>query len=226
MKRMNTDFFEAKRMFYAAFFPCIMIIILWLILLWEWNFQTNFHELGVYPRSLSGLWGILTQPLVHANAKHLFSNSVPLLVLGWCLFYFYKDLGYAVFPMLWVFSGFITWCIGRQSYHIGASGLIYGISFFLFFSGIYRRYIPLLAISMLVAFLYGSTVWYMFPVWELIEESISWEGHLAGAFSGFFCAVLFRKYGPQKPEDPFEDEEEEEEEEQKEEEENLKGRKE
>ena len=198
-------------MFYAAFFPCILLIILWLIRLWEWDFQTNLYWMGVYPRTVFGLLGVLTEPLVHASAKHLFANSVPLLVLGWCLFYFYKDLGYVVFPTLWIFSGFITWCIGRESYHIGASGLVYGLSFFLFFSGVIRRSVPLMAVSILVVFLYGSTVWNMLPISELIKENISWEGHLSGAFSGFLCAYLFRKYGPQKPADPFENEENEEE---------------
>ena len=192
---------------YSAFFPCVLLILLWIILLLEWNFQTNLHWMGVYPRSVSGLLGVFTQPLVHADMKHLFSNSVPLLVMGWCLFYFYRDLGYTVFPLLWVFSGFITWCIGRESWHIGASGLIYGLSFFLFFSGIFRRHIPLMAISIFIVFLYGSTVWYMFPIVEMIRENISWEGHLSGAFSGFFCAVFFRHYGPQRPTEPFEYEE-------------------
>ena len=204
--------FEKRRMFYAAFFPCILLIVLWMIRLWEWNFQTEFYWMGVYPRSASGLLGVLTEPFVHANAKHLFSNSAPLFVLSWCLFYFYLDLGYAVFPVLWVSSGFVTWCIGRESWHIGASGLIYGLSFFLFFSGVFRRHIPLMAISILVVFLYGSLVWSMLPVWELIEENISWEGHLSGAFSGFICASVFRKYGPQRPADPFEGEEKEEDE--------------
>ena len=205
--------FETRRMIYAAFFPCILLIILWMIRFWEWNFQTDMYRWGIYPRTLSGLSGILTEPLVHASVKHLFSNSIPLLVLSWCLFYFYKDLGYTVFPILWIFSGFITWCIGRESYHIGASGLIYGLAFFLFFSGIFRRSVPLMAISILVVFLYGGIIWYMSPVWEQIEASISWEGHLSGAFSGFFSAFVLRKYGPQRPEDPFENEEDEEEEE-------------
>ena len=196
-------------MLYAALFPCILLIILWMIRLWEWNFQTDLHWMGVYPRTGSGLLGILTEPFIHADAKHLFSNSVPLLVLCWCLFYFYKDSGYAVFPILWILSGVITWFIGRESWHIGSSGVIYGLSFFLFFSGIIRRSVPLMAISILVVFLYGSMVWNMLPVWELIEENVSWEGHLSGAFSGFLCACLFRKYGPQRPEDPFENEENE-----------------
>jgi len=167
--------------------------------------------MGIYPRTLSGLLGILTEPLVHASAKHLFSNSIPLLALSWCLFYFYRDTGYTVFPTLWIFQGLMTWCIGRDSFHIGASGVIYGLAFFLFFSGIIRRYIPLMTISILVAFLYGSMVWYMMPAVELFEDNISWEGHLSGAVSGFVCAFAFRKYGPQKPEDPFEHETDEEE---------------
>ena len=199
--------FEIRRMKYSAFFPCILLIIIWIIWLWEWNFQTNFHWMAIYPRTVSGLLGVLTMPLVHANETHLMSNSVPLLVLCWCLFYFYRDLGYAVFPLLWIFSGFITWSIGRESGHIGASAVIYGLSFFLFFSGIFRRYIPLMAISILVVFLYGSTVWYMFPIAELVKENISWEGHLSGAISGFFCACFFRKFGPQRPSEPFENEE-------------------
>ena len=198
---------EKRRMLYAAFLPCILLILLWIMLLWEWNFQTNLFWLGVYPRSFSGLLGIVTQPLVHSGFKHLLSNSIPLFVLGWCLFYFYRDLGYTVFPIIWIFSGLITWCIGRESWHIGASGLTYGLSFFLFFSGIFRQYKPLMAISILVVFLYGGTVWYMLPVTELLDEKISWEGHLSGAISGFSCACLFIRYGPQKPKDPFENDE-------------------
>ena len=202
--------FELRRMKYSAFFPCILVIILCLIRLFEWSFHVDLHWMGAFPRTFSGLLGVLTMPLVHANSTHLLSNSISLLVLCWCLLYFYKDLGYAVFPLLWVFSGFITWCIGRESWHIGASSVIYGLSFFLFFSGVFRRYIPLMAISILVVFLYGSSVWYMFPIAELMKENISWEGHLSGALSGFLCACFFRKHGPQKPPELFENEENEE----------------
>jgi Uncharacterized membrane protein (homolog of Drosophila rhomboid) len=202
---------ETKRMGYALLFPLLFILVLWMVPVLEWGLDLRWHQWGIYPREVNGLPGILTSPFIHADLKHLASNSVPLLVLGWCLFYFYKDLGYVVFPLLWIFSGFFTWLIGRESWHIGASGLIYALSFFLFFSGIFRKYIPLMAISMLVAFLYGSTVWNMFPISELVDRKVSWEGHLSGAFSGLIWAVVFRKYGPQRPPDPFEFEDEEEE---------------
>jgi len=200
---------EKNKILYALFFPALFIIILWLILLVENLWGANLSHLGIYPRKITGLCGIITSPLIHADVKHLFSNSIPLLVLSWCLLYFYKDLGYIVFPILWILSGIFTWFLGRESWHIGASGLTFSLSFFLFFSGIYRRYIPLMAVSMIVVFLYGSTVWSMFPVTEIIDPSISWEGHLSGAISGLLCAFIFRKDGPQNPESEEEEDEDE-----------------
>jgi len=202
--------FERKRILYALFFPALFIVLLYLILLVEKSLGANWSYLGIYPGKIYGLWGIITSPLIHADVKHLFSNSMPLLVLSWCLFYFYKDLGYGVFPLLWIFSGIFTWILGRDSWHIGASGLIYALAFFLFFSGIFRRYIPLLAVSLMVVFLYGSAVWNMFPIAEIIDPSVSWEGHLAGAISGFLCALIFRKQGPQNPPEPEEEDDDDE----------------
>ena len=202
--------FEQKQILYALFFPVLFIIALWLIWIVEKTWGADWSRWGIFPGKIEGLRGIITYPLIHANAKHLFSNSIPLLVLSWCLIYFYKDLGYIVFPVLWFFSGLFTWILGRDSWHIGASGLIYSLAFFLFFSGIFRRYIPLMAVSLVVVFLYGSMVWNMFPIAEIVDPSVSWEGHLAGAISGLLCALIFVKQGPQKPEPEPEEEEDEE----------------
>jgi len=190
---------ETKRLVYALFFPCFFVLILWIVFALERGLDTNWHRFGIYPRETSGLIGIFIEPFIHSNIKHLFSNSIPLILLGWCLFYFYNEIGFAVFPISWILSGFFTWCIGRESWHIGASGLVYALAFFLFFSGIFRKYIPLMAISLLVVFLYGSMLWNMFPIAEIVDPTISWEGHLSGAVSGLICALIFRKAGPQKP---------------------------
>ncbi len=191
---------ETKKFIYASVFPIIFVILLWIIKILEWSLNANWSDLGVFPLEFKGLIGIFTSPLIHADWMHLFSNSIPLLILGWCLCYFYSDISYKVFLLIWILSGMILWLIGRDSWHIGASSLVYGLSFFLFFSGIFRQHTPLIAISLLVAFLYGSTVWNMFPVSELIVKDVSWEGHLSGAISGSICSIIFRKYGPQKPE--------------------------
>jgi membrane associated rhomboid family serine protease len=169
----------------------------------------EWHRWGIFPRDVSGLRGILTEPFIHSDIKHLFSNTVPLIILGWCLFYFYNEIGFAVVSALWILSGGLTWIIGRESWHIGASGLVFALSFFLFFSGIFRKHIPLMAVSLLVVFLYGSTLWNMFPIVEIIDPRISWEGHLSGGIAGGICAVLFGKYGPQKTENEGNEENEE-----------------
>ncbi|MDR2806174.1 MAG: rhomboid family intramembrane serine protease [Dysgonamonadaceae bacterium] len=203
---------ETKRLLYAFLFPCLFVWALWLILLMERGLGADWHRWGIYPRTLDGLRGILTEPLIHSGASHLLSNTVPLIILGWCLFYFYNEIGFAVMPVVWLLSGLLTWCIGRESWHIGASGLVYALSFFLFFSGIFRKYIPLMAVSLLVVFLYGSALWNMFPLAEIVDPTISWEGHLSGAISGLLGAVIFRNYGPQKPLEPEEEDEPEEDE--------------
>jgi membrane associated rhomboid family serine protease len=114
---------------------------------------------------------------------------------------------------LWLLSGFFTWLIGRQAYHVGASGLVFALVFFLFFSGLFRKYIPLVAVSMVIAFIYGSMVWSMFPFAEYVDADLSWEGHLSGAFAGLIIAFVFRRHGPQKPPVEWEEEEDENEEE-------------
>ena len=110
-----------------------------------------------------------------------------------CLYYFYKPIANKVLVIGLLLTGFLTWSFGRPSYHIGASGVIYFLVSFIFFSGIFRKYYRLVALSLVVVFLYGSMIWYIFPV----EKQISWEGHLSGFVVGFLFAIIFKNQGPQ-----------------------------
>lgn len=190
---------EKKRMRIALIPTVVFLVLLWLILILDISFDLQTYKLGVYPLEWKGLPGVFLSPFIHSSVKHLFSNSIPLFVLMWCLFYFYHEIAYKTFFILWLLSGFFTWIIAREAWHIGASGVVYSLSFFLFFSGIFRKYIPLIAISLIVAFLYGSNVWNMFPWSMYLDSKVSWEGHLSGGISGFIIALIFRKHGPQKP---------------------------
>ena len=184
----------------------------------NWDFITW----GIYPKETKGIMGILTSPLIHADWEHLFANTFPLLFLLWCLLYFYRDLGIGILFFIWIVSGILTFIIGKPGWHIGASSIIYSLAFFLFFSGILRKHVPLIAISLLITFLYGGLVWNMFP--QFAKATTSWEGHLSGAIAGTLCAIGFMEYGPQRP-DPFageEDEEEDEDEENNEDEDDKK----
>lgn len=170
-------------------------------------FYFNFSRLGIYPLRINGLVGVISSPFVHASFSHLISNTVPLLIMVSMIFFFYNQIAFKSIALLWVISGILTWLLGRNAYHIGASGLVFALVFFLFFSGLFRRYTPLVAVSMIVIFIYGSTIWSIFPISEFVDASLSWEAHLSGAISGFLVALLYRNQGPQKPEIIWDDDE-------------------
>jgi membrane associated rhomboid family serine protease len=174
--------------------PLLFVALLWIIKLLEEYFHGSLVFLGIIPQKVSGLVGIFTAPFIHANYDHLLSNTLPLLVVGTGLFYFYKDIAYRVIALIWLFTNSWVWIAARPDAHIGASGLIYGFVCFLFFSGVIRRHKGLLAISMLVTFLYGSMVWGILPV----SQTISWESHLFGSIAGIAAAIYFRSEGPQR----------------------------
>ena len=186
--------------------PLFFVLTLWLVFWYELQFQHNLSHFGIYPREVFGLKGILFSPFLHGDIEHLTNNSIALLVLLPILRYFYKEQSFIVLFLGILFSGLGTWLLGRPSYHIGASGLIYALVSFIFFKGIFTKYYRLVALSFTIVILYGGSVWYMFPN---VKEGISWEGHLAGAISGFVVAFAFRNQGPQKPQKIWDDEEDE-----------------
>ncbi len=199
---------DLRRIFISMFFPLFIIFVLYMIKILEVGMDWDFTRLGIYPMEKKGVFGIFAHPLVHGSFKHLFANTIPLFFLSWCLFYFYRDLGAVVLFFIWIIGGIFTFLIGKPGWHIGASGLIYGLAFFLFFSGILRKYIPLIAISLLVTFIYGGLIWDMLPFFA--RDTVSWEGHMGGAIAGILAAFLLRNKGPQKP-IAFQDEEEDDE---------------
>jgi membrane associated rhomboid family serine protease len=192
---------DKRKFIHSLIFPLFFLLILWLIKLSENISGTNLTFLGVYPHKLHGSIGILTAPLIHSNLKHLVNNSVPLLILSVGTFYFYRPLGYKVFFLTWLMTGLWVWCGGREAYHIGASGIVYGLAFFLFFSGTFRKIPELAALSLVVVFLYGSMIWGIFP----FVPDISWESHLSGGLAGLILAILFRNEGPQPKKYDLED---------------------
>ena len=201
---------EKKIFKYSLVLPILFLIIIWMVKIAEVMLGTSFYKLGVYPRHLNGLVGIITSPLIHANFKHLIANSSSFLVLSTALFFFYRKLAFRIFILNYLMSGIFLWLGGRELWHIGASGIIYGMAAFLLFSGIFKQDLRLLTISLIVIFLYGGLFWGLFP----IEPRISWEGHLMGTFSGIILSLLFYKKGPRRKSFEWENETDEEEEDQ------------
>ncbi len=188
---------EKKRFISALFIPGMLLLIMWILKIAEVLFGFSAIPLGIYPLHLKGLPGIIFSPFVHSGFKHLATNSVAFLFLGTALFYFYRDIALKTFIYIWILTGVWVWFGGRESYHIGASGIIYGMAAFLFLSGIIRKNPRLSALTLIVAFLYGSLIWGAIPGF-LPDKQISWEAHLGGLVSGVILSVLFRHSGPQR----------------------------
>ena len=202
----STTLNEEKRKFIQSLiFPSLFLLVLWLVKLIEIISEQDFYVFGIYPRELYGLKGILFSPFLHGGMNHLIDNSIPLFLLMVALFYFYHEIAFRVFLLSFFVTNIMVWLGARASFHIGASGLIYSFASFLFFSGIFRRYPRLVAISLLVVFLYGSMIWGLFP----LDVTISFESHIYGSVVGLVMSIFYRKQGPQR-EKPFWESEEDE----------------
>ena len=155
--------FYRKKMILSMVIPGIFIALMWLVKITELLLETDLSGYGIYPLTVKGLAGIIFSPLIHSDFNHLFNNSLPLFFLTTALFYFYSEVAVKVLLWTWFLTGLLVWLAGREAWHIGASGLVYGLASFLFFSGILRWHFRLIALSLLIVFLYGSMVWGLFP---------------------------------------------------------------
>jgi membrane associated rhomboid family serine protease len=197
----------------ALLFPLFALLIIWISFYFDQHFKLNAFRYGLIPRNLNGLIGVFSMPFIHGDVLHILSNTFPFLILATFLNYNYHEISKQVTFGIYLISGFLVWSFAdldsistMKSYHIGASGIVYGLSGFLFFSGIIRKRKDLFAISLLVTFLYGTIIWGIFP--ENFQKAInyipktqkvSWEGHLFGFLSGTLLAFLYRKKGKQLP---------------------------
>ena len=197
---------EIEDIITAVVYPSIFVMLLWIIYLIDKNSSFEFAKLGLHPLDFKGLIGILTSPLIHGDFDHIFSNSLSFFVIGFGLCFLYKNKSVPIFVFIYIVSGLWGWFFARNGYHIGASGVVYGMFFFITTSAIIKREKRTMAFSLLITFLFGAIVWGFFPIF-FPHRNISWELHTTGAISGIVAAFYFRKSGPQK-EIPLEDEEE------------------
>lgn len=172
--------------FNSSVVPFRLVFIMWAAFYVEFFWEWPLHYFGIQPRSFFGLIGIFTAPMLHGGLDHLISNTIPLLFLGTVVFFFYEKIGGIIFFRSYFWTNILVWIFGRQdSNHIGASGIVYGLAFFLIFFGIFRRDFTSLAISVVVIIMYGGVIYGVLP----FDPSISWESHLAGAMVGVYTAV-------------------------------------
>ena len=179
---------KPNRFIQSLSLPIKFVALLWIIHLIQWFLQLKLGFLGVYPREISGLKGILFSPLLHGDFGHLISNTPPLLVLSTLIMFFYRRVAIPSFLMIYFLTGLAVWIFGRPVYHIGASGVIYGLVAFVFWNGIFRFNVKSIALALVVAFYYGSMFMGILPG----QEGISWESHLLGGIVGIFVSFWYK----------------------------------
>ena len=188
------------RLTYALLFTFFFLVAIWTVFAFNELYELGWRQFGLRPRKTQGLIGILTYPFLHSDWGHLWNNTMSFFTLNSFLFFFYRSIALRVWLWLFFASGMLLWAMASGGNHIGASGIIYGLAAFLFVSGVIRKNLLLLRVSLVVAFLYGGIIWWMLP----IDNHVSWEGHLSGAIVGTLLAVAFRRQGPQNPVYQFE----------------------
>lgn len=189
-------------------FPLSFVGFIWVVHIVSVIFHLDLRRLGVYPHHIEGLPGILTAPLIHGSWEHLFFNSVSFLMMGTVLFLFYPRIALRSIIWLYLLSGLGIWITGQpDSFHIGASGVVYGMVSLVFWSGIFRRNVKSIILALIVLMIYAGLFEGIFPG----QEGISWEGHLLGAIAGIFLAWVYRhRIEADEVKPPVEDEEPEE----------------
>ncbi len=201
---------EKQKLLSSILIPITLLFVMWMVKVVEYGFDISFVNYGNYPLEIKGLQGIFLMPFIHGSWDHLMANSVSFVVLLSALFYFYRNISIRVLIGIWILSGIWVWFGGRPSWHIGASGVIYGLASFLFLSGVIRKDTRLAALALIVTFMYGSLIWGAFPDFFPKEKHISWEGHLGGIVSGIIMAVFYRNSGPKQKQYSWEIEDEDE----------------
>lgn len=185
------------RLIYSLLSAVGIVIIPIIVFIIEQINQESFSKYGLLPRDITGLRGIIFMPFLHGDWSHLFSNMGALFILSALGIYTFKRLFWGVLGFVWLASGTWTWFFARPDFHIGASGVVYGVAVFCLLSGFLNKNRSLQGLTLLTIFLYGGFLWGMFP-WEHTRE-ISWEGHLSGALAGLTMALVFRTDMPKPP---------------------------
>lgn len=179
---------EENNLFAYSFLPgTLFVALLWLISLLSYLTGIDLVWLGIQPRHFYGLIGVITGPLIHSDLLHLLSNSFPLVLLSGFILFLHRKVAVRVMVLVYLLSGLLTWFIGRPAFHIGASGVVYGLAGFLLFNGFLRQNRGAMAVSLAILFLYSGLFYGLLPT----EERISWEGHVAGFFAGLVAAVVY-----------------------------------
>jgi len=185
MVMINTE----KRLISAVKTAVIPVMFIWIIHFVKLIGNFQWGRFGVYPRETDGLAGIVLSPLIHGDFQHLFSNSIPIFFLVALILFFYRKVALISITAIYLITGLLVWLFAREGvYHIGASGVVYGMVSFVFWNGVFRRSMKAIILSLVIIVMYSGYVAGIVPG----QEGISWESHLMGGLTGILVSFLFK----------------------------------
>jgi membrane associated rhomboid family serine protease len=168
--------------------PILLICLMWIAHIYNESVGNIYNSWGIYPREIDGLVGVLAAPFLHSGYHHLISNSAPMLVLTTIMTMFYRRVAVASFVLIYLLAGLLVWIFGNEAYHIGASGVVYGLVAFVFWIGIFRRNTRSIVLSLIIIVMYSGYIAGILPD----QPGISWESHLLGGLVGILVAYIFK----------------------------------
>lgn len=167
----------------------VLLAIIWCVEIVNLLLGHSLTTFGILPRDITGLIGIPLAPFIHASLWHALSNTLPFLVLGSLLLTTGHRRYWSLTVSIILLSGIAVWLFARGSYHIGASGLVFGYFGALLTRGVIERSLPSILIAIATSIFYGGLLWGVLP----LRSYISFEGHLFGLIAGIISAwIIFR----------------------------------
>ena len=166
-----------------------LVVIIWTVEVVNFLLGHRLTSFGILPRSSSGLIGIALSPFIHAGFWHAVSNTVPLLILGGLTLAADKARFWMTTVSIILLSGAFVWLFARSSYHVGASGLVFGYFGALISRAVIERSLKSIVLAMITITLYGGLLWGVLP----LRSYISFEGHLFGLVAGILYVWIIHK---------------------------------
>ena len=181
---------EKKKLYSSLAVAAVVVALMWLVEIYEATTGNILYRWGIYPREWDGIKGIFLTPFLHSDWGHLISNSGPMFMLITMIMYFYRRVAVPSLLLITFLTGFSVWLFAKDAYHIGASGIVYGLVAFIFWSGIFRRNIRSVVLALIILVVYAGYFIGIMP--DKTRMNISWESHFLGALMGIFTAFLFK----------------------------------
>ena len=177
----------------ALLVMCSIGALLWIVQLVNASDHYDLDRFGLKPRDVSGLWGIVTMPFLHASYGHIFSNTIPLVLIGWVLLLSGLRTWATVTALVVIGGGILTWLVAPgHSVIVGASGMIFGWLGYLLARAYFSRSFKWILVAVLVLVFFGGLLFGLFPT---LNSSVSWQAHVCGFAAGVGAGALLHPRG-------------------------------